>query len=291
MKQNEGADYRRFALSGEEIWDEGKGISDLIAKMEEDEQLEEVKELVIGCWGESYDDSSQKILDFMVEHKDRFQQLESLFVGDIEQEESEVSWIQQGNFTEVLKALPNLKKLTIKGSEGLVLSPVCHEKLEMIEIITGGLPVNIIHELKESKLPGLKTLILYLGVENYGFNGTIGDIKDLLHKEKFPGLRYLGIVDSEIQNEVVGAVLESDLLPQLNVIEFSMGCLTDEGGQKILDHKDKIAHLEKLDLHFHYLSDEMMEKLSQLPIPVDLSEQEEMDEYDGEIYLYPMLTE
>lgn len=289
METNNGS-YRRYALSGDEVWDEGKGIKDLIAKMQDD-QLEEIKEMVIGCWGESYEDSSQKILDFIVENKDRFKQLETLFVGDIEQEESEVSWIQQGDFTEVLKVLPNLKKLTIKGTEGLILPAIEHEKLESIEIITGGLPVEVIAALAASKLPHLKTLILYLGVEDYGFNADLEDIKLLLSKALFPSLSHLGIVNSEMQNKVVEAVLQSDLMPQLQVLEFSMGCLTDVGGQFILDHKEELQHLEKLDLHFHYLSNDMMLKLGELPIAIDLSEQEEVEEYQGDIYMYPMLTE
>ena len=89
----------------------------------------------------------------------------------------------------------------------------------------------------------------------------IEDVKELLSKERFPNLSHLGIVDSEIQDEVVEAILESDLLPQLKVVECSMGCLTDKGGQAILDGKERIGHLEKLDLHYHYLSDEMMKKL------------------------------
>lgn len=289
MKNNSGS-YKRYALSGDEVWDEGKGISDLIAKMQDD-QLEDIREMIIGCWGESYDNSSQQILDFIVENKDRFQELESLFVGDMEQEESEVSWIQQGDFTEVLQVLPNLKKLMIKGTEGLVLPAIEHEKLEFVEIITGGLPVDVISALAASQLPHLKTLILYLGVEDYGFNADIEDIKLLLSKVLFPSLNHLGIVNSEIQNKIAEAVLQSDLIPQLQVLEFSMGCLTDVGGQFILDHKDQIQHLEKLDLHFHYLSNDMMSKLGELPITIDLSEQEQVEEYQGDIYMFPMLTE
>ena len=35
----------------------------------------------------------------------------------------------------------------------------------------------------------------------------------------------------------------------------------------------------------------MMEKLEGLSAKVDVSDQQEDDEYDGEIYRYPMLTE
>ena len=35
----------------------------------------------------------------------------------------------------------------------------------------------------------------------------------------------------------------------------------------------------------------MMEKLTELPIEINVDDQQEEDEYDGEIYRYPMLTE
>lgn len=53
-----------------------------------------------------------------VEHAERFAHLESLFVGDMESEECEISWIQQGDYSRLYAALPNLKKLTIKGTQG-----------------------------------------------------------------------------------------------------------------------------------------------------------------------------
>lgn len=283
---------KRYGLTSDEVWDDGKGIDDLIKRMANDKKLEGLKHITIGCWGESCDENCQKILDFFVENKEKLQALETLFVADMDYEECEVSWIEQGDYTEFIKSFPKLKKLKIKGSNGLVLSPMHHEELEHLEIICGGLPASVLEELSQSKLPNLKTLILYLGVEDYGFDGNIEDVKQLLNKDLFPSLTHLEIVDSEIEDEVVKAVLESDILPQLKQLAFSMGCLTDEGGNYILEHKDKISHLEQLDLNYHYLTDETMNKLQKLPIAVDVSEQQETEYYsDGDYFRYPMLTE
>ncbi|MHC1747245.1 MAG: STM4015 family protein [Cellulosilyticaceae bacterium] len=283
---------KRYGLTSDDVWDDGKGIDDLIKRMAKDKKLQELKHITIGCWGESCDENCQKILDFLVENKDKLGNLETLFVADMDYEECEVSWIEQGNYTDVIKTFPNLKKLKIKGSNGLVLSPMNHENLEHIEIICGGLPTSVLKELVNSKLPNLKTLILYLGVDNYGFDGSIEDVKPLLSKALFPSLTRLELVDSEIEDEVVKAVLESDILAQLKQLAFSKGCLTDEGGNEILQHQDKVSHLENLDLSYHYLTDEMMEKLKALPIQVDVSDQQEAECYsDGDVYRYPMLTE
>ena len=80
-------------------------------------------------------------------------------------------------------------------------------------------------------------------------------------------------------------------IKQVERLELSMGSLTDKGGQLLLDKLPEFPNVKELDLHYHYLSDEMMEKLEQLPIEVDIDEQNEPDEWDDEIYYYPMLTE
>lgn len=56
------------------------------------------------------------------------------------------------------------------------------------------------------------------------------------------------------------------------------GTLGDEGGQALLD-RPAITNLKKLDLHHHYLSDEMRKRFQSLPIEVDVSGQESEDDY------------
>lgn len=57
----------------------------------------------------------QAILDGIVDNKEKFAHVDSLFVGDMDYEECEVSWILQGNYSALWAAMPQLKSLTIKG--------------------------------------------------------------------------------------------------------------------------------------------------------------------------------
>ena len=134
-------------------------------------------------------------------------------------------------------------------------------------------------------------LLLYVGVEDYGFDGNADTIKELLAKADFPKLQYLGITDSEIQDELTKVVLESKFMPQIETLDLSMGTLTDAGGALLLEAVPKFPNIKTLDVHYHYMSDEMEEKLKNLPICVDVSEQNEPDEYHGTIYMNAMLTE
>ncbi|HCQ3242823.1 TPA: STM4015 family protein, partial [Escherichia coli] len=257
-----------------------------------DEDLVKIRSLVISRWGECYEESCQPIIDMFAEHAERFAHLESLFIGDMESEECEISWIKQGDYSRLYAALPNLKKLTIKGTQDLELGEIAHDKLEHLEIISGGTPCNVFASLQNSQLPALKTLIVYIGVEDYGFDASLDIVMKLASKSLFPSLTHLGLVNSEEQKEIVRRVLESDILPQLEVLALSCGTLTDEGAEHLLKHADRLSHLKLLDLYHHYLTEQMQKKLQKtLTCTVELSEALTPEVYDDEVYMHPMFTE
>lgn len=272
-------------------YEAGKCSKTMVGDILADPELSGLEEIIIGSWGDPWEGSAQDILDAIVEHREKFSHIKSLFVGDMDFEECEVSWIIQGNYENLLKAMPQLEHLVIKGSTDLELGKVQLEHLESLEIICGGLPVEVIQSIRDAKLPALKSLRLYIGIDNYGFSGSIDDIKNLLEKSDFPKLESLAICNSEIQNEITEVVLQSKYIKQIKRLELSMGSLTDQGGQKLVDQLPGFPNIQELDVHYHYLSDDMMEKLEKLPIEVNVKEQNEPDEWDDEVYYYPMLTE
>lgn len=286
---------KKYFYTGDQIWNDDSDVeinsltlaNDIIA----DSELSSLDELIVGCWGESYDNPVQSLLDVFVENKEKLQHISRMFIGDMDYEECEVSWIEQGDYSNLLKALPNLKSLTIKGSNELSLGNIDHNNLEELEIICGGLPTSVIKQIASARLPKLKKLNLYFGVEDYGFDGTIEDIASILKADYIKNLSYLGLGDSEIQDEIVEKIVESKNLYNIKTLDLSNGTLTDKGGQMILDNISMFKGLEKLDLTYHYLSEEMMQNLRNTGINVILDEANEPDEYDGEVYYYPMLTE
>lgn len=285
---------KRFSYSYEETTEEGKSASTMIEDIMKDGDFASLEEIVIGCWGEVWDDEAgaQTLVDGIVANKNQFSHIKSLFVGDMDYEDCEVSWINQADYSTLWEAMPQLEKLTIKGSNGLTLGTIQHEKLQELEIICGGLPESVIKEVQNAKLPALKKLLLYIGVEDYGFDGDISTIKNLLEQSDFSQLTYLGITDSEIQDEITEVVLNCKYMNQIETLDLSMGTLTDKGGQMLLDTLGQYSNIKNLDLHYHYLSDDMMKKLTALSMSVDVDEQEEPYVFsDGEISYYPMLTE
>lgn len=273
-----------------EEYDNGKGPETMIEEILAHEAFPELDELVIGDWG-AWERSCQPIIDGIIENKEKFSHLQKVFIGNMDMEACEVSWILQGNYSKLWAAMPQLKELTIKGSNELVLGEICHEELEALTIICGGLPVSVIQSIQNAKLPKLKKLLLFIGVEEYGFDGDENTIKELLTQAQFPELTYLGITNSEIQDELTEVVLGSKFMEQITTLDLSNGTLTDKSGALLLEKIPQYPNIRKLDIHYNYLSVNMAKKLEALPIEVDASEIEQSWEYNGRIRMNALLTE
>lgn len=275
--------------------EEGKSAKTMLDEILTCSGLANLEEIIIGCWGNCWDENEegvQCLIDGIVENKEKFSHIKSLFFGDMDFEDCEVSWIIQGDYSKLWAALPQLEKLTIKGSTNLTLGTIEHSNLKHLEIICGGLPTDTIVEIQKAKLPALEKLLLYLGEENYGFDGSADTIKTFLAESDFPKLTYLGLADSEIEDEVTEAVFASKYINQITTLDLSMGCLSDKGGEILLEKLPQYGNIELVNLSWHFLSDEMMKKLEGISgKEILLDDQQEAEEDDGEIWRYPMLGE
>ena len=245
-----------------------------------------VRALVFGLTRREEDEPDlQEALTALSRHADRFPALRALFFGDIVRSESEVSWVGGIPIGRVLEAFPNLEVLGARGdfsvdrdAEDWRLTakpdPVAHHNLRSLTMESGGMPSGIIAGVLASDLPNLEHLEVYLGSRHYGGNATVEDFAALLAGDLFPNLRSLGLKDSEIQDDIARALAHAPIVTRLEALDLSLGVLGDEGAAALLAGQS-LAHLKSLDLHHHYLSDAMMERLrSALPgVDLDLGEQ------------------
>lgn len=281
----------RLSYSYEDYDSGKKGPGTVVADLLKNPAFPQAESIEIGSWGSPWEEGCQALLDAIAANAGEFSHVRKLAIGIMDYEDCEMSWIIQGDYSKLWSALPNLKSLTIQGSVELSLGNIHHKGLEELTIICGGLPASQIHQITKAKLPSLKKLVLYLGVEQYGFDGAIQDIQTLLSESDFPSLEYLGIVNSNIQNKVAGAVLESKYMNQIHTLDLSCGSLTDEGGALLLEKLPSFPQIATLDLHFHYLSDAMMKQLERLPLSVDVSDQQKSEKWEDEEWYDPMITE
>lgn len=277
-----------------EDYEDGKTAETMVGEILADPEFQNIDKLIIGDWGGAYEDNCQAVLDGIADNADRFSHITSLFVGDMDYEECEISWIMQGDYSRIWEAMPQLKEITVKGSTDLKLGKIMHSNLESLTIICGGLGSDVIKEIEEAELPELKKLLLYIGSDNYGFDGDADTVRSLLANSDFPKLEYLGIADSEIQDELTAVVLDCKYIDRITTLDLSCGTITDKGGELLLGKLPELKNLKKLDLSYNYLSDEMKDKLTAAAAPaveMDLSDSQEAEEWNGELWLNAMVTE
>ncbi|MEK3795711.1 STM4015 family protein [Paenibacillus sp. FSL R7-0204] len=271
-----------------DAFEEGKRIETEIERLSSSPEAATLTSLTIGDWGQAYEQSSEHVVEALVKHNASFPALRKLFIGDMSYEECEISWINQTDLSPLLPAYPELQSLTVQGGTDLRLSQLQHDKLEELIIITGGLGKVVLADIAASTLPNLQKLELYLGVDNYGFDGGLEDLLPLIEPGKFPKLTYLGLKNSEIQDEIAAALADAPILDQLHTLDMSLGTLSDTGAEALLA-SERVKGLKLLNLSHHFMSDEMMLRLKNSGLPVDVSDQQQADDDDD--WRYPSITE
>ena len=137
----------------------------------------------------------------------------------------------------------------------------------------------------------LKHLELWFGQEDYGCSSTVKSLAAILSGKGLPALERLGLMNSEWEAELINAIAASKLLPQLKVLDLSMGVLFTEGAAALINHKAKFAHLKKLILDDNYLEEQSDALKKALPM-VEMGTQREPDgEDDDEFARYVSVGE
>ncbi|WP_448321071.1 STM4015 family protein [Streptomyces sp. CO7] len=278
-----------------DVYDADEEWQQVFARFAATVDLTRVRALIVGAWNDAYEKSSKEIVEAIVAARDRLPALRALFLGDMTSEESEISWIIQSDVTPLLENFPALRWFGVRGGSGLVFPPVRHEALETLVVETGGLGVEVVRGIAASDFPALENLDLWLGSEMYGGDAEPGDLEPILAGTRLPSLRYLALRNSVIQDRIAEALAGAPVVARLDVLDLSMGTLTDEGAAALLAGQP-LTHLRKLDLHHHYLGSDLRARLRQTLEPagveLDLDEDDaESYEDEGEVHRYIAVAE
>jgi len=245
-----------------------------------------VTAVVIGQWFQEEPDALTGPLAAVTASAGRFPALRGLFVGDVTYEECEISWLQMCEVTPVFEAFPQLEELVVRGAAedwegngGLSLKPLRHERLRALRFEAGGLPGHVVRAVAECDFPALERLELWLGVDGYGGDWTTDDLAPFLDGSRLPALRHLGLQNAEDQDRIAALAAQAPVVARLDSLALSMGALTDEGAAALLAGQP-LTHLSALDLHHHYLTEPMQQRLREaLPtVEIDLSDAEKPDD-------------
>ncbi len=257
-------------------YDAGMTMAELLDEFLGQVDKGRLEALVIGAWEEPQETGPNAALDALADRAAELPNLTALFVGDITFEECEISWIIQGDYGRLLAAFPRLERLHVRGSSSLVWPVVTHPGLKHLVLESGGLPSSVLNALAESSMPALEHLELWLGTSDYGFDGDLSQVQAAVERLRTPGLRYLGLRDAEIADQLAQWIAGVPWITSLGVLDLSLGTLGDEGAKALLA-SPAIRKLPRVDLSHHYISGELQANLKAVMPGVVLDDVQEQD--------------
>ncbi|WP_150251726.1 STM4015 family protein [Nocardiopsis deserti] len=254
-----------------------------------------VRALVVGDLLEEFEvESSDAVRDALAELAPRLPGLRSLFYADLTFEECEASWIEHGNLSSMVTALPGLAEFAVRGTIRLSLEALEHDGLRRLTLQGGGLPAGLTREVVSARLPALEHLELWLGVKDYEGDTTAEDLAPALSGEAFPGLRSLGLRNAEHTGAWVRVLAEAPVTSRLHTLDLSLGTLRDEDVPPLVE-SPVFRGLRRLDLRRHYLSEEAEKEVravfTRAGVEVDLSERGKPDVWGSGAVYYPAVSE
>ncbi|MGW1717725.1 STM4015 family protein [Streptomyces sp. NPDC002156] len=262
-------------------YDSKEEWEDAFARFLETVDTRQVRALIVGAWSDAYESGPDEVIKALVAARDRLPALRGVFLGDMLSEECEISWINQGDVTPLLEAFPDLEEFGVRGGSELVFPAVRHERLRKLTVESGGLPVEVVRGIAGSDLPALVELDLWLGTPEYGGDADVADLEPFFAGTRLPSLKHLALRNSEIQDAVCTALASAPVVARLEVLDVSMGVLTDDGATALLTGQP-LTHLKKLDLHHNYLSEELRTRLLETLEPAGVEVDADSDDADSD---------
>jgi hypothetical protein len=267
----------------------GASLTDRFEQLMADPRVGELRALVIGMWEHGGSDDVPGMLRAAAP---KLTSLEALFVGDISYEESEVSWIEQFDLGAVINAFPKLKHFKARGGNGLGFTGLSHPTLETLIVETGGVSGHTVRQIVSAKLPNLQHLEIWTGSSEYGADVTVEDVKPLLVGTAYPEMRYpfpklkrLGLVNSELADELAEALFDAPVLDFLEELDLSKGIMSNTGAGA-LARNPKIGKLKSIDITNNFIGDEeLIDQLRATGVTVRNGGQRRADDDDDYWYV------
>jgi uncharacterized protein (TIGR02996 family) len=204
--------------------------------------------------------------------------LEKLFIGDfVYPDEMEMSWAGIGDLGRIWPLLPNLREVILQAGN-MYLGEIDLPRLRSFEVRTGGLDLTDIRSICTARWPELERLVVWFGAEEYGAEGTLEDIEPLLSGENLKKVTHLGLMNCEFTDAICHALPRSAIAAQLEVLDLSLGTMSDEGARALAEGAGAFPRLRRLDVAQNFLTDAGVQALEGAGWEVAAYEQEEPDE-------------
>jgi len=193
----------------------------------------------------------------------RGERLRSLFFGDFERDDLEISWAQLADFTGLPSIAPRLEHLHLRGaSERPLWQAADFPALTSFVLETGGLTRDMFQSVLTARMPRLQRLDLWTGDPDYGANVGLDELAPVLDGTRFEHLIHLGLCNSIHTPGVLDRLARSPLMRRLRVLDVSSGVLQSQDVDALLAHREVFLPLERFDLSRNLLDDASVARLA-----------------------------
>jgi uncharacterized protein (TIGR02996 family) len=281
--------FLKSVVLGREGEEDPHSLQDLVSELLAHPSARFLQELRIGALG-IYDEYNYgKVVDALT--RARPASLRSFRMADFNMEDSELSWSHLGNLGKLIKAMPDLEHLALRGGS-MTLGALDLPKLKSFRVETGGLDGGCIKSIVGATWPKLESLHIYFGAEDYGAGGNVKKIAPILEGQGLKKLKHLGLMNAEFTNQICQALPGSKILKQLETLDLSLGTMDDEGARAIADNAKAFRHLKRINLDQNFISKEGEKLLKDAKLEVSMGGQEEPDDWgEGEFHRYVTVGE
>lgn len=157
-----------------------------------------------------------------------------------------------GELSSILEAFPRLQDLHVQGVDAYFSEDApAHQSLRKLRMETLDLAIEGLDPLIFGKFPSLESLALWCGNDGAGIGGML-----MMLGQATPNLRELSLRNSENTDQLVAGLTHSPIAPGLEVLDLSVGNLSDLGAGALVDMADNLGQLKMLDLRDCELSPE-----------------------------------
>ena len=187
-------------------------------------------------------------------------------------QDCELSWSDLGDLRKVWKAAPNLEELVVNGGQ-FELGTIRLPKLRRFALRTTGLTKKNFRRVSGGAFPRLEKLEIWLGCEERGGNVSPRMVATLLEGKAIPKVVDLGLMNTEITDEICLLLAASKIAGRLLRLDLSMGTMTDDGARTLAVYANAFSKLEVLNVESNYLTPAARHELRSVAKRITFGEQ------------------
>ncbi|MEP6861541.1 MAG: TIGR02996 domain-containing protein [Deltaproteobacteria bacterium] len=230
-----------------------------------------LRSLVVGCVRSGDQDNSTIAATLM--NAGPRPPLRELVIADFDDSEIDsidISRAPIGKLAGLGKAYPELETVILKGTGDVALDGLALPRAKKFALRTSTMTKRTLATILAAPWPMLEDLELWFGDvdRGYGAECTVKEILPLFARP-LPALRALRIMNSPFSDEVVPNLLAWPGAARLEILEFSLGTLSDSGARLLAASRKAFPALNRLGVFECALTAAGMATLGDAGYPVD----------------------